>query len=60
MKNKKKSIKELINEIENLNIRLDKKMKLLNLLDKVFRENYGVIYLSNKELEEKDILIRSI
>ena len=44
--------KELLNEIVNSNMTLKKKMKVLKILDKAFRKYLGVIYLSDKELDE--------
>jgi hypothetical protein len=53
-------IKSIINEITDSNIPHKKKMIILKKLDKAFRQFYGIIYLSNKELEENDVLFRSM
>jgi len=54
-------IKEtLLQEIENSRMKFNKKMKVMELLDKAFRKYLGVIYLSDTELEENDILSRSM
>jgi len=54
------NVKNIINEIIDSNMSFNRKMKVLKQLDKVFRNHYGKIYLSNKELDENDILIRSM
>jgi len=51
---------ELLNEITNSNMTLQRKMKVMELLDAAFRKYLGVIYLSDKELEKNDILNRSM
>ena len=51
---------KMIHEITNSNMTFQKKMTLFKLLDEAFRKHLGVFYLSNKELEEKDILFRSM
>jgi len=43
---------ELVKEIVNSNMTLKRKMKVLNILDKAFRKYLGIIYLSDKELDE--------
>ncbi len=55
-----KLAKKLIIEITDSNMTFQKKMTVLKLLDKAFRKHMGVFYLSDKELEEKDILYRSM
>ena len=50
---------ELLNEIENSGIRLEKKLRLMELMDKAFRQHLGTFFLSNEELEQRDILNRS-
>jgi hypothetical protein len=61
MKSENQKIKNtLVKEITNSNMTLKRKMKVLKLLDSAFREYLGVIYLSDKELEQKDILNRSM
>ena len=52
--------KKLIIEITDSNMTFQKKMKVLKLLDKAFRKHMGVFYLSDKELEDKDVLFRSM
>ncbi len=49
----------LIEEIEGSGIKLDSKLRLMELMDKAFREQLGVFFLSDEELEQKDILNRS-
>lgn len=51
---------DLLNEIINSNMTLQRKMKVLKLLDNAFRKYLGVIYLSDEELEQNDILNRSM
>jgi len=51
---------ELLNEITNSNMTLQRKMKVMELLDAAFRKYLGVIYLSDKEIEQNDILNRSM
>jgi len=46
--------------IEGSNMQFRNKMKLLELMDSAFRDHLGVIFLSDKELEEQDILGRSM
>ncbi|PHS07296.1 MAG: hypothetical protein COA88_08990 [Kordia sp.] len=53
-------ITSIINEITDSNMPLNKKMIILKKLDKVFRQYYGIIYLSDRELNQKDILLRSM
>ncbi|MBL4593131.1 MAG: hypothetical protein JKX68_04850 [Flavobacteriales bacterium] len=53
MKNSDIKLKEeLVKEIVNSNMTLKRKMKVLNILDKAFRKYLGIIYLSDKELDE--------
>tara|TARA_B100000809_G_scaffold46543_1_gene40944 strand:+ start:154 stop:339 length:186 start_codon:yes stop_codon:yes gene_type:complete len=52
--------KDLLNEITNSNMTLQRQMKVMELLDTAFRKYLGVIYLSDKELEQNDILNRSM
>ena len=57
MKKSDKKLKEnLINEITNSSMTLKRQLKVLNMLDKAFREYLGVIYLSDSELEERNQL----
>lgn len=51
---------DLINEIIDSKMSFNKKMVVLKLLDKAFRDYLGIIFLSNQELEENDILNRSM
>lgn len=61
MKSTDKELAEkMIHEVTNSNMTLQKKMILFKLLDEAFRKHLGVFYLSNKELEENDILFRSM
>ena len=55
----KELARKLISEITDSNMTFKKKMIVLRLLDKAFRNHLGVFYLSNEELEAKDILYRS-
>lgn len=50
----------LVQEITDSNMKFKRKMKVLKLLDQAFREYLGVIYLSDQEIEERDILNRSM
>lgn len=56
----KQLAKKLINEISDSNMTFQRKMKVLKLLDKAFRKHLGLFYLTDKELEEGDILYRSM
>ena len=61
MKTQNQQIKEnLINEITNSKMSFERKIKVLQLLDKAFRKYLGKIYLSDKEIEQNDILNRSM
>ena len=55
-----KIVDSIIEEITDSNMSLRKKMLVLKLLDKAFREYYGKIYLSDSELAKNDFLIRSM
>lgn len=57
---KTKIVDTLIHEITESNMTLRKKMLVLKLLDKAFRKYHGKIYLSDNELDNNDILIRSM
>ena len=58
---KKAKIKEdLLNLILGSRMKFEKKMLTMKLLDQLFRKELGVFYLSDKELEDKDILNRSM
>lgn len=50
---------ELLEEIEASGIQLERKLRLMELMDKAFRQHLGVFFLSDEELEQKDILNRS-
>ena len=52
--------KEILELVEDSNMKFNRKMKLLSLLDKAFRKHLGIIYLSDREIENKDILNRSM
>lgn len=56
----KELAEKLIIEITESNMTFQKKMTVLKLLDKAFRKHLGVFYLSDKELEDNDILYRSM
>ena len=61
MKNtNKKLIQDLVKGITTSNMSIQKKLVMLELLDKAFRKHFGIIYLSNQELEDNDILFRSM
>ncbi len=49
----------LLEEIETSGIKLDSKLRLMELMDQAFRQHLGVFFLSDEELEQKDILNRS-
>lgn len=59
MKNEQSLRNALLEEIEGSGIKLDSKLRLMELMDKAFREQLGVFFLSDEELEQKDILNRS-
>lgn len=50
----------LIKEITDSNMSFDRKTKVLKMLDTAFRQYLGVIFLSNQELEDADLLHRSM
>ncbi len=56
----KELAKELIIEITDSNMTFQRKMRILKLLDRAFRKHLGVFYLSDKELEDKDVIFRSM
>ena len=61
MKNQDKKIREdILNEIAKSNMTIQRKMRLMELMDSAFRKYLGIIYLSDKELEKNDILNRSM
>jgi len=55
-----KIITNIINEITDSNMSFNRKMKVLKQLDTAFRKHYGKIYLSDNELNENDMLLRSM
>ena len=55
-----KVVDTIINEITESNMTLKRKMIVLKLLDKAFRKYHGKIYLTDNELDNNDILIRSM
>ena len=50
----------LLKEVSDSNISLERKMKILQLIDAAFREYMGAVYLTDEELEQNDILSRSM
>lgn len=61
MKNSNQQIaKDLAREITDSNMSFRKKLLVLQMLDKAFRKHLGIMFLSNSELEENDILFRSM
>lgn len=52
--------KQILNSIEESNMKLDRKLHLLSLLDRAFRQYLGVISLSDDEIHQNDILSRSM
>jgi hypothetical protein len=50
----------LLQEITDSNMTFQRKMKVLKLLDQAFRKHFGVIYLSDQELEDNDMMTRSM
>ena len=56
----KKLKKELLREISDSRMTVQRKLKIMQLLDQAFRTYMGVIYLSDEELDERDILSRSM
>ena len=54
MTNSDKKLKQdLLNEVLNSKMSLQKKLKVMQLLDVAFRKYLGIIYLSDEELGEK-------
>ena len=53
-------VTNIINQIIDSEMSFNRKAKVLKLLDKAFRKHYGKIYLSDSELNENDILLRSM
>lgn len=61
MSNSDKQLREeLLNEITNSNMTITRKLKVMQLLDKAFRKYLDVMYLSDDEIQRKDILSRSM
>ncbi len=61
MKDTDTQLKEnLLNEITNSKMTLERKLKVMRLLDEAFRKFMGIIYLTDKEIENNDILNRSM
>lgn len=56
----KKLAEDIVNEILNSKMSFTEKLAVLKLFDKAFREYLGIIYLSNQEIENNDILFRSM
>ena len=56
----KKIREDILIEIYNSNMTLKRKMKIMELMDNTFRKYLGTIYLSDEELQKKDILNRSM
>lgn len=52
--------KELLDEILDSKMEFNRKMRVMEMLDKLFRKKLGVIYLSDKEIEDNDIMNRSM
>lgn len=57
-KSKKYIAYHIVNQITNSNMTFTRKMIVLKLLDEAFRKYQGKIYLSDKELNENDMLTR--
>lgn len=51
--------KALIDEIEQSGMGLQRKLRIMELMDQAFREHLGVFFLTDEELEKRDILNRS-
>jgi len=51
---------ELLREITDSNMSFQRKVKVLKLMDQAFRNHLGVFFLSDDELEENDMLMRSM
>ena len=51
---------DILHEITHSNMSFERKMKVMKLLDQAFRKYLGVFYLSDQELEDNDILNRSM
>ena len=60
MKDQEKIKIMLLKEIKSLNISLGEKMKILSLLDWAFRDQSGMTYFSEKEIEKREQLYKSI
>ena len=54
----KKLAQDIVKEITTSNMTIQKKLLVLELLDKAFRKHFGIIYLSNQELVDNDISFR--
>ena len=51
---------EILKVLLNSRMTHKNKMKIMELMDKAFRKYMGIIYLSDEEIESKDILNRSM
>ena len=51
---------ELLKEITSSKMTFKRKIKVMKLLDKAFRNYLGIICLSDQEIEDMDILNRSM
>ena len=55
-----KAERSIINSIYDANMILNVKFKILKLIDYLYRDQIGAIFLSNEELENNDLLRRSM
>lgn len=60
MKKKDPLKDEILDLIENSNMKIGNKLSLMKLLDKAFRQHMGVMFVTDEEIEQNDILSRSM
>ena len=51
---------QILNEILDSDMGFNRKMKVMQLLDQAFRSSLGKFYLSDEELEDNDLMTRSM
>lgn len=51
---------QILSLVEESRMKLDNKLKLLWLMDKAFKASIGTFYVTDEELEERNILYRSM
>lgn len=61
MRNEDSKLKDqILNIVEESRMKLDNKLKLMWLMDKAFRNSLGPIYVTDRELDDRDLLHRSM